>query len=166
LYVGGFLSIRGGVHEKRKNRLPICVGRLREDVTKCAFTDFAAVALEVPMFWYDSGNLREDAAEMRVPVEYNHRRLGVPPAQIGVQGGGRVFFHTEGHKGHEDTSFEQELTEETEENLTQFLASGCKSFFLCCLPFLLFNQSVFVSFVAFCVKDNWAVHDVGIEVGS
>jgi hypothetical protein len=63
---------------------------------------------------------REDAAEMRVPVEYNHRRLGVPPAQIGVQGGGRVFFHTEGHKGHEDTSFEQELTEETEENLTQF----------------------------------------------
>jgi hypothetical protein len=33
-----------------------------------------------------------------------------------------------GHKGHEDKSFEQELTEETEDNLTRFLASGCNSF--------------------------------------
>ena len=49
---------------------------------------------------------------------------------------------------------------------SNLIAGWFGSFFLCCLPFLLFNQSVFVSFVAFCVKDNWAVHDVGIEVGS
>jgi hypothetical protein len=32
-------------------------------------------------------------------------------------------------EGHEDKSFEQELTEETEDNLTRSLASGCKYFF-------------------------------------
>lgn len=40
-----------------------------------------------------------------------------------------------GHKGHEDKSFEQELTEETEDNLTRFLASGCNSFLPLLPPF-------------------------------
>ena len=33
-----------------------------------------------------------------------------------------------GQKGHEEKSFEQELTEETEANPKQFLANRCKSF--------------------------------------
>jgi hypothetical protein len=57
-----------------------------------------------------------------------------------LKGLSAIISYTEGHKGHEDRSFEQELTEEQENNFTQFLASGCKSFCLCCLPFLLFNH--------------------------
>jgi hypothetical protein len=49
-----------------------------------------------------------------------------------------------GHEGHEDKSFKQELTEETEANPKDSLPASSLS--LCCLPFLLFNPSVSVSF--------------------
>jgi hypothetical protein len=49
-------------------------------------------------------------------------------------------------------SFEQEVTEETEDNLTRFLARSYKSFYPCCLSFLLFNHAVLVSFVLLCER--------------
>jgi hypothetical protein len=55
---------------------------------------------------------------------------------------------------------EQELTEKTEDNLTVSLARCYQSFYPCCLSFLRFNHAVLVSFVAFCVKDNWLDENV------
>ena len=47
----------------------------------------------------------------------------------------RFGFNTGRPQGARRQIFEQELTEETEDNLTRFLASGCKSFLPLLPPF-------------------------------
>ena len=79
---GSFAWRRNVESHNREHNLPVRVVRLCEDVTECAFIRFPKVTLELWMLRGYLGNLRQDRAETRVPVEDYHGGLRVPPAQI------------------------------------------------------------------------------------